>query len=135
MRKGASWTEEAGLKHSEMRKQGRRWGQPEYGCPIRLCLASQCLAASGTTWHSQWESPQNQVRDLVDELEILEFEMTPNDEFLIVASDGVWEFLSNADVAKIAYPYYLKSQPEAAANAIVKEAYKKWKQVCCHHLI
>ena len=24
-------------------------------------------------------------------------------------------------------PYYIKSAPEAAANSLVKEAYKKWK--------
>jgi serine/threonine protein phosphatase PrpC len=46
---------------------------------------------------------------------------------MIIASDGVWEFLSNEDVAKITSPYYLKNAPEAAANALVKEAYKKWK--------
>ncbi len=32
-------------------------------------------------------------------------------------------------MAKIAYPFYSKSAPEAAANALVKEAYKKWKIV------
>jgi serine/threonine protein phosphatase PrpC len=30
--------------------------------------------------------------------EILEFEITPEDKFMIVASDGVWEYLSNEDV-------------------------------------
>ena len=47
----------------------------------------------------------------------------------MVASDGVWEFLPNEEVAKIAEPFYSKSAPEAAANALVKEAYKKWKIV------
>ena len=49
---------------------------------------------------------------------------------MIVASDGVWEFLSNEEVAKIARePFYHNSAPEAAANALVKEAYKRWKTV------
>lgn len=46
-----------------------------------------------------------------------------------MASDGVWEFMPNEEVAKIAEPFYSKSAPEAAANALVKEAYKKWKIV------
>ena len=53
---------------------------------------------------------------------------------MIVASDGVWEFLSNEEVAKIARePFYHNSAPEAAANALVKEAYKRWKTVRSHH--
>lgn len=48
----------------------------------------------------------------------------------MLASDGVWEFMSNEEVARIARdPYYFKSAPEAAANALVKEAYKRWKIV------
>jgi serine/threonine protein phosphatase PrpC len=54
----------------------------------------------------------------------------PDDEFLVIASDGIWEFMSNEDVARIARdPYYFKSAPEAAANALVKEGYKRWKIV------
>ena len=29
-----------------------------------------------------------------------------NDKFIVIASDGVWEFLSNEDVAAIIWPYY-----------------------------
>jgi len=35
---------------------------------------------------------------------------------MIIASDGVWEFLSNEDVAKIVSPYYLQGHAEQAAN-------------------
>lgn len=63
-------------------------------------------------------------------LEIIEYDVQNDDEFLVIASDGIWEFMSNEDVARIARdPYYFKSAPEAAANALVKEAYKRWKIV------
>ena len=52
-----------------------------------------------------------------------------DDQFLVIASDGVWEFLPNEEVARITSPFYKKSAPESAANALVKEAYKKWKIV------
>ena len=45
----------------------------------------------------------------------------------MIGSDGVWEFLTNAQVAKIALPFYEKGAAEMAANAIVKEAVKQWK--------
>ena len=34
------------------------------------------------------------------------FTLTHNDKFLVIASDGVWEFLSNEDVANIVFPFY-----------------------------
>jgi serine/threonine protein phosphatase PrpC len=35
-----------------------------------------------------------------------EFTLGLNDKYLVIASDGVWEFLSNEDVANIVYPFY-----------------------------
>ena len=40
------------------------------------------------------------------EAEIREFLMGVTDKFVVIASDGVWEFLSNEDVAHIVWPYY-----------------------------
>ena len=53
----------------------------------------------------------------------------------MIASDGVWEFMSNEEVARISYPFYAKSAPEAAANALVKEANKQWKIVSILHVL
>lgn len=50
------------------------------------------------------------------------------DKFIVIGSDGVWEFLSNEDVAKIAIEFFKQNQPEAAANAIVKAAHEKWQE-------
>ena len=64
---------------------------------------------------------------VIPDPEILQYDISSEDEFLVVASDGVWEFMPNEEVAKIAEPFFGKSAPEAAANALVKEAYKRWK--------
>jgi serine/threonine protein phosphatase PrpC len=61
--------------------------------------------------------------------EVKEFMISTQDRFIVIASDGVWEFLENEDVAKIVLPYYEQNAPEAAANALVKASYKKWKEV------
>lgn len=38
--------------------------------------------------------------------EFTELELTPNDKFIVLASDGVWEFLNNIDVARIIHPFF-----------------------------
>lgn len=40
------------------------------------------------------------------EPDVREFTLTMKDRFVVVASDGVWEFLSNEEIAKIVLPYY-----------------------------
>jgi serine/threonine protein phosphatase PrpC len=39
--------------------------------------------------------------------EIKEFTLTPEDKVIVLASDGVWEFLENQDVANLVYPFFL----------------------------
>lgn len=41
------------------------------------------------------------------EPEMSEYTFTKDDKVVVIASDGVWEFLENIDVAKIVYPFYL----------------------------
>ena len=62
-------------------------------------------------------------------VELIEYDIQPDDQYLVIASDGIWEFMANEEVAKIASPFFHKSAPEAAANALVKEAHKRWKIV------
>jgi serine/threonine protein phosphatase PrpC len=48
------------------------------------------------------------------------------DQFIVIASDGVWEFLSNEEVSAIVMPHYLKNSAEKAAEALIKESIKRW---------
>ena len=38
--------------------------------------------------------------------EIDVYDITANDRYVVIASDGVWEFLSNERVAQLALPFY-----------------------------
>ena len=60
--------------------------------------------------------------------EIREFKLQHNDRFILIASDGIFEFLSNEEVARIVFPFLEKNAPEAAANLLVKEATKRWRK-------
>jgi serine/threonine protein phosphatase PrpC len=60
--------------------------------------------------------------------EILELDMCPDDRFIVLASDGVWEFLNNEDVARLVLPFYEVKNAEKAAEAVVKESYLRWRK-------
>nr|XP_043629496.1 probable protein phosphatase 2C 61 isoform X1 [Erigeron canadensis] len=51
--------------------------------------------------------------------------LTPNDQFLVLASDGVWDVLSNNTVASIVWG---AESEESAAKAVVVAAIAAWKQ-------
>ncbi len=48
---------------------------------------------------------------------------------MVIASDGVWEFLDNNAVAKIVHPYYLANKPEEACNEILRISTEWWEKV------
>lgn len=60
--------------------------------------------------------------------EIKEFMLTPEDKVIVLASDGVWEFLENQEVANIVYPFFLQKNAEGAAEHLVRAAFKRWKR-------
>ena len=60
--------------------------------------------------------------------EITECHMSSSDKVIILASDGVWEFLENQQVADIVYPYFLQRNAEGAAENLVRAAFKTWKR-------
>ena len=60
--------------------------------------------------------------------EVTQFELAREDKIVVIASDGIWEFLSNNEVARIIFPFFEKRNAEGAAEALVKEAFKRWRR-------
>jgi serine/threonine protein phosphatase PrpC len=58
--------------------------------------------------------------------DICEYNLKPDDKCLIVASDGIWTFMSNEDVASVIYPFYLKQDAEGAAEQLMRVANRTW---------
>ena len=50
------------------------------------------------------------------------------DKAIVIASDGVWDMLTNEEVTNIAVKYAKINQPEKAANTIINKARKKWEE-------
>jgi serine/threonine protein phosphatase PrpC len=63
---------------------------------------------------------------VISEPEILEFDLTAEDKFVVLASDGVFEFLSNEDVLKIVVPFWRVNDSAGASEVLAKEAKYKW---------
>jgi len=94
--------------------------------PLRVWLKEQDIPGLAMT-RSFGDEVASRV-GVTAEPEILELDLCPDDRFIVLASDGVWEFLSNEDIAKIVLPYYECKNAEKAAEAVVRESYLKWKQ-------
>jgi serine/threonine protein phosphatase PrpC len=53
-------------------------------------------------------------------LEITKHELDPEeDKFVILGSDGLWEFISNEEAIKVAIPYFFTSNPKGACDELV----------------
>jgi serine/threonine protein phosphatase PrpC len=60
--------------------------------------------------------------------EIKEFTMTNDDKFMVLASDGVWEFLTNDEIIDIVVPFWHNNDLKGACNSIVKESVLAWER-------
>ena len=49
-------------------------------------------------------------------------------KFIVIASDGVWEFLDNQKVADMVMPFYEKNDPDGACKALIKESTDWWNK-------
>ena len=52
--------------------------------------------------------------------------LTPSDRFLILASDGVWEFMSNQDAVDLVASEEARGDPQRACVLLCVEAYRRW---------
>lgn len=59
----------------------------------------------------------------------MEYEITDEAKYIVIASDGIWEFIDNRRVMTIVYPYYLRNDPEGGCFSLTKEAVEEWEKV------
>lgn len=61
------------------------------------------------------------------EPEIHEISFAEADKFVIIGSDGVWEFMSNQEAVNIVAPFFEKQNAEGAAESLVRDALRRWR--------
>jgi len=65
---------------------------------------------------------------VIPEPEFFELEMNYLDKFMVIASDGVWEFITNEDCVRIVAPYWEKNDPEGASEKLKELSTEHWKR-------
>ena len=58
--------------------------------------------------------------------EIKEFDFKEEDKFMIIASDGVWEFIPSTECVKIVSEYYLKNEMEKCCHDLYEISKTRW---------
>ena len=60
--------------------------------------------------------------------EFIEYELDENSKYMVICSDGVWEFLSNRNVMEIGNKFYLKDDIIGFTQKLVKMSEESWKK-------
>ena len=63
---------------------------------------------------------------VITDPEIVEYYFCKEDKFIILGSDGLWEFINSEECVEIVKDYYLERNVEAALTFLYKEASKRW---------
>lgn len=59
---------------------------------------------------------------IICEPEIKEIYLNKNSKIVIIASDGIWEYLENSQVMEFLIPYYKNKDCNSAAQALIQYA-------------
>ncbi|KAF2283025.1 hypothetical protein GH714_043392 [Hevea brasiliensis] len=110
-----------GLKNPDV----QCWGNEEDddGDPPRLWVQNGMYP--GTAFTRSIGDSIAETIGVVSNPEIVVFELTPHHPFFVLASDGVFEFLSSQNVVEMVEKY---KDPRDACAAIVAESYRLWLQ-------
>ena len=59
--------------------------------------------------------------------QIIEYEINRKSKYMIICSDGIWEFISNEEAMEIGKKYYLRHDPLGLCNELTNKATEIWK--------
>ena len=60
--------------------------------------------------------------------EFIEYELNDKSKYMVICSDGVWEFLSNKNVMEIGNKYYLKNDIIGFTQKLVQMSEEMWEK-------
>ena len=63
---------------------------------------------------------------VMSEPEIKEFDFDENDKFMIIASDGIWEFISSQECVNMIKDFYDKNDLKGCCEFLYQESSKRW---------
>ena len=63
---------------------------------------------------------------VISQPEIFEYNFINEDKFIMIASDGIFEFISSDEAVNMVKDYYIKDDIDGALNYLYKESSKRW---------
>ena len=63
---------------------------------------------------------------VISEPEIFCFKINDNCEYLVVGSDGIWQYLENENVSEIIRPFFVEKNAENAVKEIIRKSSLAW---------
>ena len=63
---------------------------------------------------------------VISQPEIFEYQLLNEDKFILLGSDGIWEFISSDECVNIVKDYYLKDDIDGALSYLYKESSRRW---------
>ena len=60
--------------------------------------------------------------------EIIEYNISEETKYMIICSDGIWEFMSNEDVMEIANEYYLDNDVKGLCKCLYETSVDYWNE-------
>ena len=113
----------------------------KYGGVVEKCLYEEGVRDGPyRVWNSsKQEYPGLAVSRSIGDLEATKLGVIPDPEFIlktlknnmkfiVIASDGIWEFFSNKYVCDIVKNYYAKGDAEGATKELIEKGKKKWAE-------
>ena len=65
---------------------------------------------------------------VIPDPEIIEWDLNVFSKFIVICSDGVWEFLNNKDVMECGKQYYLENNPRGFCKELIDNSVKFWQK-------
>ena len=65
---------------------------------------------------------------VISEPGIMEYDLNISTKYIIVCSDGVWEFLNNETVMNIGKQFYLENNTAKFCKELVSRSFKEWQK-------
>ena len=64
--------------------------------------------------------------------EFIEYNISEETKYMIICSDGIWEFMSNKRVMEIANEYYLNNDSKGLCKCLYETSVKYWNEAQCY---
>ena len=97
--------------------------QKEFG-PLRVFIKGSLFPGLGMS-RSFGDKLGKNIGIIVEPL-INEYNLNKDVKYIIIASDGIWEFMNNEQVMNIGNKYYIMNDPDTFCHFLVKKSTELW---------